>query len=668
MTSIFSKLFKPFEDPRRLYELGIGTALLVLMSLFALLRSFDAFEMLFFDLHFQIRGVREVPKDVVVVGVDEASLDYVGRWPWNRDKHAKLIDLLNHNAFRPNSLFFDMLFEQKDSSFPKGDEDLIYRAEKFKSSLFMSYFFEKGVSNAYMERYERHPEKEKRLEDFALPASEEIPEHLESYDKVSLPFIELANASKLVYVNTPNDKDGRTRRAQLLAKYQGKIYPSADLLVVLNYLGVSIKEVRLTKKSIVIHSPKHGVFNIPINSHGELLINYYGGLDHVSSLSFLEALNEAKAWTQGKSAEHLKALKDKIVLVGVTALGIGDRRTTPFREYEPGVALHAQIMANILERRFLIRSSRVYSLIGLWTLGLTAIFCTMFLRISRSLPAVLGLTLIYFALTHLLFLEGHWIDFASAATTVIILFIGITSFRYFSALEELKRTQNQLIQAAKLASLGEMSAGIAHEFRNILNAVNLSAEALTRPGLPPEKVEKYGAMLKKIMGSANAILEGLLLFARQSQSVKTPGNLKACIEDTLIILEKEMIRHQIELTTDLDNVPEIPFDRGQISQVVLNMANNSRDALKDRENKKIKISLKEEPASLRMDIEDNGSGIPPQVLKRLFQPFVTSKEPGKGTGLGLSVCHGIIRSHGGDIKVTTAQNLGTTWHIYLPKV
>jgi signal transduction histidine kinase len=667
MTQVFTSIKKFFEDPRKLYELAIGLVLLLLLTAVTVFRSLDALEMLFLDLRFQLRGVRPFPQNIVVVGVDEASLDAFGRWPWSRDKHAKLIDMLNHKAFRPEALFFDMLFEERDTRFPHGDDELLYRAQKFKSNLFMAYFFEKGINTAYTERYERHPEKEKRLEDFAISESGDAPEDLEVYDKVSLPFLELSQAAQLVFVNTPTDRDGRTRRAQLLAKYNGKIYPSADLLLALQHWGAGVKDIRLSKREIVIENQAFGRKTVPINSRGELLINFYGPSHLVPAASFLGILDSGKGWMQGKDPELLNSLRDKILMVGLTALGTEDRRTTPVDRDGPGVNLHAHTLANILEQWFLARAPLGYSLAGLWITGLLTIFCTMLLKITRCLPAVFSLILVYFGITQLIFVNGLWMDFASAGLSIVVLFIGITSFRYFTALEELKRTQAQLIQAAKLASLGEMSAGIAHEFRNILNAVNLNAEMLTKPDLPPEKVLKYGEMLKKIMTSANAILEGLLLFARQSGSVKAPGNLKKVMEETMLLLEKEMIRHQIELTVELDEVPEISFDRGQISQVLMNMVNNSRDALKDRENKQIKIALKDDVKTLRIDIEDNGSGIPPQVLKRLFQPFVTSKAAGKGTGLGLSVCHGIIRNHGGEIKVTTVQNQGTTWHIHLPK-
>ena len=131
-----------------------------------------------------------------------------------------------------------------------------------------------------------------------------------------------------------------------------------------------------------------------------------------------------------------------------------------------------------------------------------------------------------------------------------------------------------------------------------------------------------------------------------------------------------MMRHQIKIMPELEDVSEIAYDAGQISQVIMNLMNNARDAFgafKDDQEKEIILRLKEHSDKIRLDIQDNGSGIAPEVLKRLFEPFVTTKEAGKGTGLGLSVCHGIVRNHGGNITVTTAAGKGTTWHIDLPK-
>lgn len=663
MSQAFSKLIKIFEDPRKILELSVGICLLLLMLIPAGLHWGERFELLFFDLHYQLRGERSFPQEINVIGFDEASLDKLGRWPWPRDKYALLLEFLSKPSFRPAVFAYDVLFESHNDQNLEGDKTLAYRAEKFKAPLIMSYFFEKG----HLSAYEREPEQEKRLLEFALPETQDPPRNLDEYSKVSLPYESLAAASTLAFANTPMDRDGRTRRAQLLARYNGKIYPSMDLLTVLHYWDAKLSDIRIERNRIVIEKSKVGRKVIPINDQGEMLIHYYGTSKNIPFTAFIQVLETGAEWMKGKNPELLKTFKNKIVLGGATALGIGDTRATPFFPYEPGITLHAQTIANILEQNFLVRAPVWMSCLGLLILGLIAIGITMSFRITVSLPAMFGVGILYYTVVFLFFTKGLWLDVAIHELSLVLIFIGITSFRYFTALEELKRTQNQLIQAAKLASLGEMSAGIAHEFRNILNAVNLNVECLTRPNLPPEKMQKYSEMLHKIMKSSNQILEGLLLFARQSTSNKVKGNLKTVIEDTLPLLEKEMMRHQITLETDLKDTPEIAFDRGQISQVIVNMVNNARDAFKEDQKKIVKISLYEESIMLRIDIADNGSGIPPQVLKRLFQPFVTSKPPGKGTGLGLSVCHGIIRNHGGDIKVETAQGQGTTWHLYLPK-
>lgn len=653
-----------FRDKSKRRELAVGLVLLFLMAGLAAFRVCEAFEYLFLDLRFQLRGSRPFTSPIALIGVDEASLDVFGRWPWRRDLHAGLIDLLRHNSFRPACLAFDLLFENKNTAELAGDEALVFQSQNMKDRLLMAYFFEKGPV-AFVEEDEG---KRKRLEEFAISAPEEnIPEKLDQADRISMPFLALAENSELAFVNTPVDPDGRSRRAQLLMRYQGKIYPSMDLLMALNYWKSGVRDIRIEKRAIIVENPEIGRKVIPVNKYGEMLINYYRNPEKISAYSFVQILKEGKAWMGGKDPGLLRSLKDKIVVVGVTALGLGDRRTTPFRQYETGISLHAQAVANILENDFLVRAPVWLSCLLLLGVGLLAIFITLSLSVVRSLPLVITLGFFYLAAAYLFFIKGIWIDVAVHLLALIVLFIGIVSFRYFHALEELKRTQAQLIQSAKMAALGQLSAGIAHEFRNIMNSINLNVECCSLPGISPERLEKYLGMYKKTVQQANLILEGLLTFARRSESNKKKGRLKKTVEDTLFLVEKEMMRCQIEVKPELEDVPEIAYDAGQISQVVMNLMNNARDAFQEREGKEITLRLKEHSDKIRLDIQDNGSGIAPQVLKRLFEPFVTTKEAGKGTGLGLSVCHGIIRGHNGTITVTTALGRGTTWHIDLPK-
>ncbi len=653
-----------FQDKNKRLEFSVAIILLLVMLTLTAFRTCEAFEYLFLDLRFQLRGAKPFTSPVALVGVDETSLDVFGRWPWRRDLHASLIDLLRHESFRPSCLAFDFLFENKNTAELAGDEALVFQSKRMQDRILMAYFFEKGRAAMV----EGDGEKQKRLDQFAVAETGAGgPEKIDRADRVSIPFLALAESSNLAFVNTPVDPDGRSRRVQLLMEYQGKIYPSMDLLAVIKHWGAEIKDIRLEKRAIIIENQKIGRKTIPIDAHGEMLINYYRNTEKIPGYAFVQVLKDGKNWMQGKEPAVLRSLKDKIVIVGVTALGLGDRRATPFRQYETGISLHAQAMSNILQGDYLVRAPVWVSCLMLMAAGLPAVLIILSLNISRSLPAMIGLAFFYFLTAYLFFIRGIWIDAASPLLALAVLFTGVVSFRYFNALEELKRTQAQLIQSAKMAALGQLSAGIAHEFRNIMNSISLNVECCAIPGLPPERLQKYLGMYKKTVTQANLILEGLLTFSRRSESEKKPGRLKKTVEDTLFLMEKNMMQHQIEIKTELEDVSEIPYDAGQISQVIMNLMNNARDAFKEGKEKEITLRLKEHSDKIGLEIQDNGSGIAPEVLKRLFEPFVTTKPAGKGTGLGLSVCHGIIRSHSGSITVTTLLGKGTTWHIHLPK-
>lgn len=653
-----------FSRKRKIGELLIGFVLLGLMSVLAQTRTLESFENLMLDAHFRVRGEKSFPDKVTMIGIDEASLDAFGRWPWPRSHHAQMLRILRHRSFLPAILSYDMLFEQADREHPEGDEALAHEVSNMPVPVLLAYFFERGSAWSH----ERNEAKEVLLEKFALASKEGArPPNLEQATMVSVSYLDVASHGDLAFVNAPVDADGRSRRMRLLMEYRGRVYPSFSLLSAMRYLGIGVEQVRLMRNAIRLEPPDRPAIVIPVTDEGDLLINYYCRSRRIPQLSYLDVLHSGKAWMEGEGLpDQLKSLHDKVVLVGVTALGLEDRRVTPFFEYEPGVSMQAQAIVNIIQSDFLRRAPIEISLLTLILTGLLAVMITTFLRITASLPAIFGLGLLYMAFSHLLFRLGVWIDGAVVLHSIVVIFIGITSFRYFTTLEELKQTQQQLIHSAKMASLGQLSAGIAHEFRNILNAINLHVEYASRPGLDPEKAVKYIEKVRGIVQNASRILISLLTFARKNESVKAPGDLKKTIEETLTLVQKEMVRHHIQVDSQLDDVREISYDAGQVSQVIMNLMNNARDAIAEQETKKILIRLKEASKGAIIDIGDNGPGISPAVMKRLFEPFVTSKEAGKGTGLGLSVCHGIIRNHGGEITVTTEQGQGTTWHIFIP--
>jgi two-component system NtrC family sensor kinase len=217
-----------------------------------------------------------------------------------------------------------------------------------------------------------------------------------------------------------------------------------------------------------------------------------------------------------------------------------------------------------------------------------------------------------------------------------------------------------------MAALGELSSGMAHEFRNILSSISLHVEYALRPGMPPDKTQKNAVMARQVIRNAVDILNGLLTFARKKESVKVRGNLKKTVEDALMLVEKDLAVRNVKVVLELQDVEDVAFDAGQISQVVLNMVQNARDAMEKQEDKRLVLRLARQPDGARIEIADNGPGIAPSVLKHLFQPFVTTKPEGHGTGLGLSVCHGIVENHGGRITVETSPAKGTAWSIFIP--
>lgn len=648
---------------RRACEVLIGVILLAAIFVLARGSFFYPLEHLLLDAHFHLKPLKQASPEIVLVAVDEASLDVFGRWPWSRDKHAALVGVLKHPSFQPAALGYDLLFENADRENTQADQHFVQQVSSFQNPAVMAYFFEKG-SGAEVEL---DTPKEEYLHAFALQNVEWVPPKIEKAHRSSLPFLELSAASKLAFVNTPIDPDGRTRRAQLLIEYKERIYPSMDVLLAMYYLKTPIENVRLAKGRIIFENSSRGRMEIPVDEHGEMLINYDSRPSTVPVYSFMDILEQAKLWMQGTgNPDFLKGFKDKIVIVGVSALGLGDRRVTPLHQYETGINLHAQAVQNIVTGKFLTELPHWGNMAALVLIGLAVILLTRGLRISLSLPAAVLLYLVFFAAAHMFFVYGVWIHTAAHLVAVVLIFIAMTSFRYFLALEDLKRTQEQLIQSSKMAALGQMSAGLGHEFRNILTAINLNIEYCTRVSHDPEKLNKGLQRIVPVLKSANLILTSLMTFSRKNGSEKKSTDLKSLMEEVLLLADQELSRHGIDLEATLEPVPYVRCDSGQISQVLINMLNNSRDALQKQEKKKVSVRLYSTSGKVCFEIEDNGEGIPEEIRRNLFQPFVTSKPRGQGTGLGLSVCYGIIKNHQGTIDVQSTPGRGTRWTIVLP--
>ncbi len=239
--------------------------------------------------------------------------------------------------------------------------------------------------------------------------------------------------------------------------------------------------------------------------------------------------------------------------------------------------------------------------------------------------------------------------------------------------QELRRAQAQTVRGEKLASVGLLASGVAHELNNPLTGI-LTFSHLLRQKMPDKSqdAEDMDLVIHETKRCA-AIIKRLLDFAREKQPEKKFTDLNKVIEDTVRLVERPAYLRDIEITSDLDRtLPPIWIDADQIKQVIMNMLVNAQHAVEEKGS--ITVSTRRAPhpqaaepiPMVVISIVDTGCGISENNLQRIFDPFFTSKDVGKGTGLGLSVSHGLVEAHGGLIEVESKVGEGSTFRVFLP--
>lgn len=231
--------------------------------------------------------------------------------------------------------------------------------------------------------------------------------------------------------------------------------------------------------------------------------------------------------------------------------------------------------------------------------------------------------------------------------------------------QEKLELQEQLRHADRLATIGQLSAGVAHELNEPLgNILGFAQLAKKCPGLPQQAELDIEKILTASL-NAREVVKKLLIFARKLPPRKTKVNLNQLVEEGLHFFESRCAKEGIELAGSLSpDLPEILADPAQLNQVIVNLIINALQAMKTGDRLTIRTLAGEEHVSLM--IEDTGIGMDEEVMKQIFTPFFTTKDVGQGTGLGLPVVHGIVTSHGGSIKIESKPNQGSRFEIQLP--
>jgi signal transduction histidine kinase len=242
--------------------------------------------------------------------------------------------------------------------------------------------------------------------------------------------------------------------------------------------------------------------------------------------------------------------------------------------------------------------------------------------------------------------------------------------------EQLHRSQDLLLRQEKLASLGRLAAGVAHEINNPLSSVAGFAEAIGRrvESTRLEEVEgfrdvpDYLAFIQQEVGRATAIVRRLLDFARQREPSFEEINLASLVQDTVALIRRQAAVTNKRIVLDLaPGLPSVRADHQMLQQVILNLVTNALDAIEGAG--EVRITARAAPGHVEMLVQDTGCGIPPEHLAKIFDPFFTTKDVGKGTGLGLAISQGILEQHGGSIEVKSdGMGKGTTVAVCIPVV
>jgi two-component system NtrC family sensor kinase len=235
------------------------------------------------------------------------------------------------------------------------------------------------------------------------------------------------------------------------------------------------------------------------------------------------------------------------------------------------------------------------------------------------------------------------------------------------AFQDLREAKDMLVQSEKLAAMGRLSSGVAHEIRNPLNIMSLNLQMLEIKGVMDDDTKKAVSICHSQIGRIVKIVEGLRMFSRMSEKKLSPENIQEVVDHVFSLSGPRLRIEDVAVSVKCNpGLPRIFMDRAAMEQVFFNLISNALDAMKDREKKVLTIAAERKEGNILVTVSDTGHGLREEDLPKLFDPFFTTKGPDKGTGLGLSISYGIIQDHKGKIRAENNEAGGATFYIELP--
>lgn len=438
-------------------RIAVLATLVMIAAYFASPAFFDLMELKALDLRFKARGIKDAGDRVVIVAIDEKSVNELGRWPWPRTRIAELIKSLSDDGAK--TIGFDMVFSEPDQSsglktirdlknksgsmgldgnllaYLNGMEKSFDTDSQLREALAKSkrtvlgYFF-------HFEEGLKTPEKaelEKGRYSFVKTMGEGG-QSVKGASSVEMNISPLSDAARdLGYFNMFPDKDGTIRWCPLAIKYGDDYYSPLSVQLVREYLGNP--PLSMVMADYGIAQIKIGDIVIPSDEQGRLLINYYGPQKSFPHYSFVDVI---------KGRTEPGTFKDKIVIVGATEIGIYDMRVTPFESLYPGVEIHATVAENILRQDFISRPNwlAIFEILTIIVIGIVAPIALQLLKAVTGLVFAASLAIGYFFFDRYLFMEkGVWLNTIYPFLTLVTVYIAITVYKYIGEEKEKKKVK-----------------------------------------------------------------------------------------------------------------------------------------------------------------------------------------------------------------------------------
>jgi adenylate cyclase len=479
---------KQSNSKRRVFFIGIFITLITTLLMLLELSPLETLEAKLLDYRFKIRGQVDPPDNIVIAAIDEKSIERLGRWPWDRDVLARLVRKLEEA--QAELIVFDIILSEEEEN-DKVLGDAIWDA----SNVILPVVFD-------FEGQVAQPES-KHLSIASLTSVENIELYRETppitASGVLIPVPELLSAvMTLGHINMFPDIDGTLRWEPLLIAYKNNLYPSATLQAAAIYLGVPHDRITIdATRGIRIGNKRY----IPTDKYGRTMINYYGKnktFRHISISDILDGNIDPEA------------LQGRIVLIGATAVGIYDLRVTPFSAAMPGIEKHANVIASILDGKFLRTVPFRTDLMILLLTGL--VFAFTFTRLKATGASILtasSLLLISWLAYYMFSRYGLWVNVTYPVINIILIFTNVTLYNYFTEERFARKIRamfssyvteslvNELIKNPEMAKLGGESRKVTILFSDVRGFTTFSEKH------SPEEVV---AILNEYLGEMTKIV------------------------------------------------------------------------------------------------------------------------------------------------------------------